>query len=103
METQTPPRIPPDSQDDQYRDSYTPPTQGYSGQQSGKGFMDQLRDLLHEGNIRRVIAIAPDGRTALDVSLNLVVLVTLLVPWLTAVGAVIALASNYRLELQRRP
>ncbi len=76
------------------------------GTQSGGVTLDnilaRLQDLLHEGNVRRVIARNPQGAVMLDVPLTIVVIVTLVAPWLVAIGAVLALAASYKIEMERR-
>jgi len=62
----------------------------------------RLQDLLHEGNVRRIIVKNPQGQVMLDVPLTILVIVTLVAPWLVAIGAVLALATNYSMEMQRR-
>jgi Domain of unknown function (DUF4342) len=62
----------------------------------------RIQDLLHEGSVRRVIVKNPQGQVMLDVPLTILVIVTLVAPWLVAVGAVVALAASYSMEMQRR-
>ena len=62
----------------------------------------RLQDLLHEGAVRRIIVKNPQGQVLLDVPLTILVIVTLVAPWLVAIGVVLALAANYSMEMQRR-
>jgi len=64
--------------------------------------MARLQDLLHESNVRRVIAKNPQGQVMLDVPLFVPVIVTLVAPWLVAIGAVLALAASYSITMERR-
>jgi hypothetical protein len=76
---------------------------GYEGNRiTVDSILAGLQNLLHEGNIRRIIVKNPQGQIVLDVPLTVLVIVTLVAPWLVAIGAVLALATSYSMEMQRR-
>lgn len=89
----------------------TPPetNSNYDGPRNDQGsnitldtIMARLQDLLHESAVRRVIAKNPQGQVMLDVPLFVPIIVTLVAPWLVAIGAVLALAASYSITMERR-
>ena len=63
---------------------------------------ERVQNLWHQGMVRHVL-VRKDERVPVDVPLNLVVLGTLLAPWLVAAGAVIGLVQGYRIEMHGEP
>lgn len=70
---------------------------------SGGKLMAQLRELIHEGNVRRIILRNPEGRTLLDMPLNAGIAGAALLPFWAAVGAVAVLATDYAVFVERDP
>jgi hypothetical protein len=62
---------------------------------------DRLKELFHEGMVRHVV-VRKEARSIVDLPLNLVILGTLLAPWLVGIGALIALLTGYRISMDRR-
>jgi hypothetical protein len=60
----------------------------------GEGLVEKVKELVHEGNIRRILIMDGDGRTLLDIPLTLGVLGALVAPQLAALGALAALVSD---------
>jgi hypothetical protein len=60
----------------------------------GEALVDKIKELVHEGNIRRVIIKDQDGRTLIDIPLTIGVLGILLAPQLAAIAAIAALVKN---------
>ena len=60
----------------------------------GGGLVDKVKELVHEGNIRRILIMDNDGKTLLDIPLTLGVLGALVAPQLAALGALAALVSD---------
>jgi hypothetical protein len=69
---------------------------------SASNLVDRVRDLLHEGNVTRVIVKDDRGRTLLEIPATVGVIGTVLAPWLTALGVIAALATNCRIVVERR-
>ena len=67
---------------------------------SGSQLVDKVRELLHEGNIRR-ISIKQNNETVMELPLTVAAVGALLVPWLAAVGAFAALATNCSIVVER--
>ena len=60
----------------------------------GGGLVDKVKELVHEGNIRRILIMDNDGKTLLDIPLTLGVIGALVAPQLAALGALAALVSD---------
>lgn len=68
---------------------------------SGEGVVAKLKELVHEGNVRRVIIKNEDGRTLLEVPLTLGVVGAILVPTWAAIGAIAALVTHCTIVVER--
>ena len=66
----------------------------------GGQLVTTVEQLLHEGNVRRII-IKHEGQTALEIPLTVGVAGTLLAPWLAALGAMGALLTHCTIEVVR--
>jgi CBS domain-containing protein len=60
----------------------------------GEALVEKVKELVHQGNIRRVLIIDGDGKTLLDIPLTLGVIGALVAPQLAALGALAALVSD---------
>jgi hypothetical protein len=63
-------------------------------QVSGDALVEKIKELVHEGNIRRVIIQDKEGKILLDIPLTMGVLGALVAPQLAALGALAALVSQ---------
>lgn len=70
---------------------------------SGSKLMAELKALIHEGNVRRIILRNPEGRTLLDMPLSAGIAGAALLPFWAAVGAVAVLATDYAVFVERDP
>jgi len=68
----------------------------------GEELLAKVRQLIHEGNTRRIIVIGDDGTTLLEIPLTAGIVGTVMAPALVAVGAIAALATNYTLLVEAR-
>jgi len=68
---------------------------------SGEELISKIKELVHEGNIRRVIIQNEKGRTLIDIPLSLGVVGVLLAPQLAAVGAIAALITKGTIIVER--
>jgi hypothetical protein len=66
----------------------------------GTNILDKLKDLIHEGNVRRVV-IQHQGRTVAEFPLSAGVVGALLAPVLAAVGAIVALLKDCSIQVER--
>jgi hypothetical protein len=67
---------------------------------SGSQLIDKVKELLHEGNIRR-IAIKQDGNIIVELPLTIAAVGMVLAPTLAAVGAIAALVTNCSIVVER--
>ncbi len=68
---------------------------------TGGKLMAKLKELIHEGNVRRIVLKNPEGRTLLDMPLNAGIAGAALLPFWAAVGAVAVLATDYSILVER--
>jgi hypothetical protein len=64
--------------------------------------VDQARDLLHEGRVRRLVVKDARGRRAIDMPVIMVVVLGVVAPVLSAAAALIALARGWTFRIERR-
>lgn len=67
----------------------------------GEEIVSKIKELLHEGNIRRVIIKNEDGRTMIDIPLTIGVVGALLAPQLAAIGAIAALLVHGTIVVEK--
>lgn len=68
---------------------------------AGSNLKAKLKELIREGNVRRIVIRNPQGRTLLDLPLAAGVAGAALVPFWAAVGTIAALASDYTVAVER--
>ena len=61
----------------------------------------KIKELIHEGNISRIIIKDEDGKTYLEIPVTLGVIGALLAPWLAAIGAIAAMVGHLKIEVIR--
>ena len=66
----------------------------------GEALVDKLKELIHEGNVRR-IRIVHQGRTVAEFPLTAGVVAAVLAPVAAAIGAVVALLKDCSIEVER--
>lgn len=67
---------------------------------SGSQLVEKVKELIHEGNIRRIV-IKQDGRSVIELPLTVAAVGVVLAPVLAAVGAFAALVSNASIVVER--
>lgn len=69
--------------------------------------VEKVKELVHEGNVRRIIIKDSDDHTVMElpVTVGVVggVIGVLAAPTLTAIGAIAAIAADYSIEVEREP
>lgn len=75
--------------------------QGREFKVKGEELMRKVREIIHEGNVRKIIIKDEKGATYIEIPLTVGVVGALLLPILAAVGALAALASNFTIEVVR--
>jgi Domain of unknown function (DUF4342) len=79
----------------------TGPTRRETTQVRGEALVAKVKDLLHEGTVRRLVVKNDDGHTVMEIPVIAGVIAAVAAPFLTAVGAVAALASDWKIEVER--
>lgn len=67
----------------------------------GGHLVRKVKELIHEGNVRRIIINDSDGKQVLDMPVSVGVIGLLVAPTLTAVGTLGALAADYTIDVER--
>ncbi len=67
----------------------------------GGHLVEKVKELIHEGNVRRIIIKDSDGKTVMEVPVTVGVVGFLLSPTMAAIGALAALAADYSIEVER--
>jgi hypothetical protein len=68
---------------------------------SGESLLSKIREIIHEGNIRRITIKNEDGVSLIEIPLTLGVIGAVLLPVWAAIGAIAALAVNYRIVVEK--
>jgi hypothetical protein len=69
---------------------------------SGDKVIAKIKELVHQGNVRRLIIKNDDGDTLIEAPLTVGVVGALLAPAWAAIGAVAALVANCSIVVQRK-
>ena len=67
----------------------------------GDNLIARVKELIHEGNVRRIIIKNDEGRTLLEIPLTLGVVGAVLAPVWAALGALAALAADLRIVVEK--
>jgi hypothetical protein len=67
----------------------------------GEDVISKVKEVVHEGNVRRVIIKNEEGRILVEVPLTIGVVGALLVPSLAALGAIAALVTNCTIVVEK--
>ncbi len=70
---------------------------------NGEELLAKIKELIHEGNIRRIIIKNKDGKVLLEFPMTLGVVGAVLAPTLAAVGAVAALIGEATVVVEKNP
>jgi hypothetical protein len=68
---------------------------------TGEELLSTVRELVRQGNIRRITIKNREGKTLVEIPLTLGVVGTLLLPTLAALGAVAALVTECSIVVER--
>ena len=66
----------------------------------GENVVDKVKQIVHEGNVRRVV-VKHDGRKVAEFPLTAGVVGAVLAPVLAAIGALVALMKECTIEIER--
>lgn len=68
---------------------------------NGEAIVGKIKEIIREGNIRRITIKNDEGKTLLEIPLTLGVVGGLLLPTLAAIGAIGALIANLSIRVER--
>ena len=69
---------------------------------SGEAVLAKVKELVREGNVRRITIKNDEGRTLIEIPLTIGVIGTVLLPVWAAIGAIAALVANLTIAVERR-
>jgi len=67
----------------------------------GRDLVDKVRELIHEGNVQRIIVKDEHGNTFVEIPVTVAAVGVLLAPLLAAVGAISALVAKFTVVVVR--
>ena len=67
----------------------------------GKDLADKIRELIHEGNVRRIIIKDESGHTFMEIPLTVATVGVIAAPILAAVGAIAVFVSKWDVVVER--
>lgn len=68
---------------------------------NGEELLKKVKELINEGNIRKISIIDKDGKTLIVLPLTVGILGAVLAPMLAAVGALAALVTECTIKVER--
>ena len=67
----------------------------------GENLVAKVKEIIREGNVRRISIRNEDGKELIEIPLTLGVVGTLLLPTAAAIGAIAALVTNCSIVVER--
>jgi len=67
----------------------------------GPALAEKIEQLIHEGNVRRIVVRNDKGRTVLDLPVAVGLIGLLMAPMIAGVGSVVALAGGWTIDVER--
>lgn len=68
---------------------------------TGDAVIAKIKEIIHEGNVRRITIKNDEGKTLIEIPLTLGVVGALLLPVWAAIGAIAALAADLTLVIEK--
>lgn len=68
---------------------------------SGAALKGKLKEIIRQGNVRRIVVRNAEGKTILDVPIAAGVVGAWLLPFWAAIGGIAALAASYTIVIER--
>jgi len=69
---------------------------------SADNLIEKVKELLHEGNVTRIIVKDEKGKVLLEIPATIGVIGAVLAPWLAALGVIAAFATNCKIVVERK-
>jgi len=67
----------------------------------GRDLVDKIRELIHEGNVKRIVVKDEHGNTFVEIPVTVAAVGAVLAPLLAAVGAISALVAKFTIVVVR--
>jgi hypothetical protein len=67
----------------------------------GRDLVDKVRDLIHEGNVQRIVVKDEHGNTFVEIPVTVAAVGAILAPLLAAIGAISALVAKFTIVVVR--
>jgi len=67
----------------------------------GKDLLSRVKEIVHEGNVRRIIIKNEAGHSLIEIPLSIGVVGVVLLPVWVAIGAIAALTAHYTLVVEK--
>ncbi|HEX9728092.1 MAG TPA: DUF4342 domain-containing protein [Gemmatimonadales bacterium] len=67
----------------------------------GENLVSKIKEIIHEGNVRRIIIKNDQDKTLVEIPLTIGVVGAVLVPVWAAIGAIAALAVDLRIVVEK--
>ncbi len=69
---------------------------------SGEELLKKIKEILHEGNIRRITIKTESGETVMEIPLTIGAVGAILAPTLAAIGAIAALLTKCSIIVEKK-
>jgi len=67
----------------------------------GEELLGKAREIIREGNVRRIIIINDDGKTLIEIPLTIGVIGAVLLPVWAAIGAIAAVVTDCTIRVEK--
>jgi hypothetical protein len=67
----------------------------------GSELVEKIRDLIHEGNVQRIVVKDENGNTFIEIPVTVAAVGVVLAPLLAALGAISALVAKFTIVVVR--
>ena len=67
----------------------------------GEALISKIKEIIHEGNVRKIIIKDEKGHTYIEIPLTIGVVGAILLPVWAAIGAIAALAANFTIIVEK--
>ena len=68
---------------------------------NGEALISKIKEIIHEGNVRRIIIKDDKGATYIEIPMTVGVVGVILLPVWAAIGALAALAANFNIVVEK--
>ncbi|MBL6964726.1 MAG: DUF4342 domain-containing protein [Bacteroidetes bacterium] len=72
-------------------------------QVKSEDLLKSIKKIIREGNVRKIVIKNENGKKLLEIPLSLGVIGALLLPVITAVGAITSMAAKFTVEVIKNP